>query len=292
MKKFYALTILFLVIIFHVSIADAKEVNPRFEMETGARVSLSSLSSSTNVFYKPFLVLGCAADYFSINTGYAHYFRYRIIDSSFNERYIDLNKISADIEAYPVGGLFAGFEFSYQIGESAFAGTDYLVKLGYDFKKFSLYGEFSYNLWTYTMNRVKVDNDSYDIYFEGAYFIHDDFSIDLSYDHLYTASDELDLEIRNNIIRLGIMKGFKEMVYLMGGIGLGWTSSNYFIAAADAGISIYPCKYLRISAFYMYSYNYDMTTYSGNRSYSDSAYISDTSYDSHRFSIAVSFVYR
>ena len=260
MKKFYALTILFLVIIFHVSIADAKEVNPRFEMETGARVSLSSLSSSTNVFYKPFLVLGCAADYFSINTGYAHYFRYRIIDSSFNERYIDLNKISADIEAYPVGGLFAGFEFSYQIGESAFTGTDYLVKLGYDFKKFSLYGEFSYNLWTYTMNRVKVDNDSYDIYFEGAYFIHDDFSIDLSYDHLYTASDELDLEIRNNIIRLGIMKGFKERVYLMGGIGLGWTSSNYFIAAADAGISIYPCKYLRISAFYMYSYNYDMTT--------------------------------
>lgn len=189
-------------------------------------------------------------------------------------------------------GLFTGFEFSYLIGESAYTGTDYLVELGYDFKKFSLYGEFSYNLWSYTMNRDTINNDSYDIYVEAAYFIRDDFSIDMSYDHLYTASDELNLKIRNNIIRLGIMKGFKEIVYLMGGIGLGWTSSNYFIAAADAGISVYPCKYLRISAFYMYSYNYDMTTYSGNRSYSDSAYISDTSYDSHRFSIAVSFVYR
>lgn len=283
------LTVIFCLVL--ISPLDAVEINPRFELDTGLRFSLSSVDSSTHTYYKPYIISGCRTDYFGIFGGYVHYFDYRIIDSSFNEESIDLNKINIDLEAYPTERFYTGFEFSYYFGESSYKGTDYMAEAGYDFDKVSLYGEFSYSNWEYVMSGITLGNTAYDIYGEISYYIYDDLNINISYNHLYSSSHELDYENRMNIFRPGVMKGFKDIVYIMGGVGLGWSSSDYFIASMDIGITVYAWKYLRITAFYLLYYNHDLLQYSQNTIDSILGISQDTSYFSHRFSMSASFYY-
>jgi len=266
----------------------AVEMNPRLEMEAGFKTVLSSQSSDTWVYYRPFLDVGCRTDYFGIFAGYAANLNFRIFDAESAYRDVSLHKTSVNLVLHPAGGFNAGFEFRYSVGEASYSGTEYTANIGYDFTRISILGEFSYSTWDYLLNGSSTDNMSYAVYGEVAYDVLDNFSIDLSYTHMYYKSDELEIDIRKNVFRPGLMAGINSVVYLLGGVGLGWADET-FVAGLDAGINIYPWKYLKISLLYIFSYNKDLDPDVINNTAFSSP---DESYDEHRFLVGISFVIR
>ncbi|HOW82254.1 MAG TPA: hypothetical protein PK573_06830 [Spirochaetota bacterium] len=290
MNRFKARTaiFIFMVIITCGGPLPAVEMNPGLEMEAGFRTVLSSQSSDTWLYYRPFLDIGCRTDYFGIYAGYAANVNFRIFDVESAYRDISLHTTSVNIELYPIGGLSAGFDFHYVIGEASYSGTEYTASIGYDFTKISILGEFSYSAWDYLLNGSSTDNMSYAVYGELAYNALENFSIDLSYTHMYYKSDELGIDIRKNVFRPGLMAGMKNVVYFLGGVGLGWAEET-FVAGFDAGINIYPWKYLKISLLYIFSYNKDLDPDVINNTAFSSP---DESYDEHRFLVGISFVVR
>jgi len=266
----------------------AVEMNPRLEMEAGFKTVLSSQSSDTWVYYRPFLDVGCRTDYFGIFAGYAANLNFRIFDAESAYRDVSLHKTSVNLVLHPAGGFNAGFEFRYSVGEASYSGTEYTANIGYDFTRISILGEFSYSTWDYLLNGSSTDNMSYAVYGEVAYDVLDNFSIDLSYTHMYYKSDELEIDIRKNVFRPGLMAGINSVVYLLGGVGLGWADET-FVAGLDAGINIYPWKYLKISLLYIFSYNKDLDPDVINNTAFSSP---DESYDEHRFLAGISFVVR
>ena len=254
----------------------------------GFKTVLSSQSSDTWVYYRPFLDVGCRTDYFGIFAGYAANLNFRIFDAESAYRDVSLHKTSVNLVLHPAGGFNAGFEFRYSVGEASYSGTEYTANIGYDFTRISILGEFSYSTWDYLLNGSSTDNMSYAVYGEVAYDVLDNFSIDLSYTHMYYKSDELEIDIRKNVFRPGLMAGINSVVYLLGGVGLGWADET-FVAGLDAGINIYPWKYLKISLLYIFSYNKDLDPDVINNTAFSSP---DESYDEHRFLVGISFVVR
>ncbi|HOO72489.1 MAG TPA: hypothetical protein PK926_12075 [Spirochaetota bacterium] len=286
--KIYLLLLFFYFIFTSFSSASALPLNPRFELEAGFKTVLSSQSSDTRVYYKPLLKTGCRTDYFGIFAGYTGHVNYQVFDAYGGYREIALHKTSFDLEITPVAGFYTGFEFDYTCGEASYAGTEYIAEAGYDFSKVSLYGEFSYSLWDYYLNHESINNKSYDIYAEIAYYINDVINVDFSYEHLYYYSADLLYDIRKNLFRPGFMAVFKDIVILMGGVSLGW-SGDSFLVGGDAGLNIYPWKYIKISALYVFSYSKDVFPYATTGEFAVSP---DNTYDAHRFIAGLSFVYR
>jgi hypothetical protein len=275
-------------LILFPSLPAGASFNPRFEMEAGFKTVITAESSDHRAYYKPFLVTGCRTDYFGIFAVYGPYCNYQIFNALGDSRAIVLHKILGDIEITPVAGFYAGFEFACTLGEASYFGTEYIVEAGYDFSTVSLFAEFSYSSWKYCLDGVSIRNWSYDIFGEVSYYVIDTVSIDLSYDHLYYYSAELYYDLRKNVFRAGAVAGFREMIFIMGGVTLGWTG-DFFITGCDAGINIYPWKYIKISVLYVYSYSKNL--YAGTyEAPSDLSF--NSSPDAHRFSIGLSYVMR
>lgn len=193
-----------------------------------------------------------------MSAGYSHYFQYQVSDINGDVQSVDISRISSEAELYPTekitfSGMIAGW-----FGQQDYRCIEGIGSCSYEGKNWSYTLEAGVSRATYMFNFVEQKIFSWDVYFEGARYLSDTFSIDGSYSLIFAGMDGME-DIYKHLFRGGFSLVPVENVFLFSGVTLSIDTTEFINFGFDIGGSTYIFRYVKLSFSYMLSYGNSFT---------------------------------